>query len=371
MKIFFATNRDVGTSGAGVSLGNGIHGREGAFRVGEIDVEPAAGTWVVDPAGLSLSPETIEESVVEGRLVRNVVERGSDRLFASVREAALKEDTGDILILLHGAGHSLVSSLENMARCVELYSDPHEPLPADLSVGRVSPRRQMVPFALCYPTNGRANPVDYFLDRGDARLSGLALARTFVRLVKFVAALRRQDRRHIRIHLMAHSLGNFALRNAIQTIIRRPGMRPVRLFDSIFLLHADEDSDALFDPGKLAPLSRFTDRVAVYFDRSDKLTRLSDAVHVDRLGQKGPQRGRCLSELPCEVTAIDCGGATFDLRPDIQRHRHYFGARSVVDDIRQVIAGRPPHQVTGREPDPARPGFYRIVEGSAESVPPQ
>lgn len=371
MKVYFATNRKLERSASSVGFGNGVQPLPGAFMVGAVEVDHSAGAWVADTARMSLAPELVEESVQDGRPVRRVIRHGSESLFASMRDTALDPATGDILILLHGAGHTMTSSLETAARCAELYSDPQAPLPRDLTVGSVTPQQWMIPFALCYPTNGRGNPIDYFLDRDDALRSGLAIARTFGRLVQFVSRLRRQDRCDTRIHLLAHSLGNFALRNAVQSIVQRPDLKPARLFDTVLLLHADEDSDSLFDPEKLGPLPLFTKRIAIYFDRSDKLTRLSDAVHMDRLGQKGPQRGQEISGLACEVSAIDCSAATFDLVPDSQRHRHYFGARSVVQDIRQVLAGQDPHRVAGREADASRPGFYRIIEPEGAVAPPQ
>ncbi|MDF1733937.1 MAG: alpha/beta hydrolase [Minwuia sp.] len=356
MKVYFATNRGLLKRGGRPQFGNDPSTHPLEYRVGHITVAPGTDSWVAKSASLHVAPERTKPGTDQ----REFAMRGSEALFAELMEVTRDDATGDLLIVIHGAAHSFESSVEVGARCAELYSDPMEPLPDDAGVGRISPRKPMIPFVFSYPPNGRSNPLDYFQDRYDASVSGPAIARAYARLIDFVAKTRADDRCGKKIHLVVHSLGNFALRSAVQAISSSAVMRPVRLFDSAILVHADEDNDALKLDQKLRPLTRLADDVVVYYDRTDKLVRLSDSVHDDRLGQKGPVTSTPMTAPGCRISALDCEATEFDLAPDRQRHRHYIKNRAVVNDIRQVIAGRDPGAISGRKPQDGLPGFYRL-----------
>lgn len=356
MKVYFATNRELMKRGGRPRFGNDPSTHPLEYRVGHMTVSPDGEDWLADESSLHVAPERMKSGSEERIFER----RGSDSLFAELMETAQDDSSGDLLVIIHGAAHSFESSIEVGARCAELYSDPSGVLPDDAGVGRITSRQPMIPFVFSYPTNGRSNPLDYFQDRHDASVSGPAIARAYSRLIDFVAKVRADDRCGKKIHLLAHSLGNFALRSAIQAISSSAAMRPVRLFDTAILAHADEDNDALLQDLKLRPLTRFADDIVVYFDRTDKLVRLSDSVHEDRLGQKGPVASTVMTAPGCRISALDCEDTHFDLAPDRQRHRHYLKNRTVVNDIRQVLAGRNPDQVSGRRPVEGLSGFYKL-----------
>ncbi|MEM6489244.1 MAG: alpha/beta hydrolase [Pseudomonadota bacterium] len=229
----------------------------------------------------------------------------------------------------------------------ELYSDTDTPV---------------CPFFFSYPTNGASDPANYFADRDDATVSGIAMARAFGRLVSFLARMKTEERCQQRVHLLAHSLGNFATRKAVEAIFGNPAFRRIRLFDTVFLAHADDDEDTLADPGKMHSLTLLTDEIVVYYDRSDKLLRLSDAVHKDRLGQKGPNPLPGALVNGCSIAAVDCSAVSFDIRDDPQRHRHYLQSTAVVNDIRSVMRKEPP---AGRDPVDGREGFFRLSDATA------
>ena len=253
----------------------------------------------------------------------------------------IENGTSDILVFIHGAGNSFTDAAVTAALMAEHYSEPESPV---------------CPFFFSYPANGSPDPVNYFADRDDADLSGVAMARSFGKLVDFLVAGKIATNCGQRIHLLAHSLGNFALRKAVTTIATNPSYRSLRLFDTVFLAHADEDEDALAQADKLRHLTRLTDRFVVYYDRTDKLLRLSDAVHMNRLGQTGPDPfpGPVLNG--CEIAAVNCSATAFDVLPDNQRHWHYIRARAVIEDIRAVMRNRAP---PGRTPLDTK-GFFRL-----------
>ncbi len=316
MEVFFATNRDIN----GTKIRNGINESPALIRFGRV---------MIDDDGKATETEVFAErkrEITDGDMVRiDWAPRGSSTAFRRMLELARDPYTGDILIYLHGAAHSLDTAAEAAAQCARAYGMDNGAL---------------LPFIFSYPTNGLADPMNYLFDRDDAQASGPAMARAYGRLIDFVVALRMSDDALCgkRIHLLAHSLGAFALRQAIQGIIQLPTYRRIRLFDTVILAHADEDADCLASPVKLGPLAKFARRIVAYYDRTDKLLRLSDNLFAERLGQVGP-RGAGPSVLDdCEIMAVDCEHVDFDRVHDQQRHRHYLQSTRVIEDIRAVLS---------------------------------
>ena len=132
-------------------------------------------------------------------------------------------------------------------------------------------------FVFSWPSDGSLMPyIAYANDRADARTSGAALGRGLLKLGEFVrrvsdelgprvrsdlgrdaeTARRREELCAGRLHLMAHSMGAYALRHAVQGMRREIGDDLPRLFDEILLIAADEDADAFEHDHKLALLPR-------------------------------------------------------------------------------------------------------------------
>ena len=324
---YFATNRNRRDGG----FGNGFHhGDPKGIRLGTVELTKSNGSWKAGE--VKTFSERSRPASSDSRAKRQWSRLGSTTSFQTIRDAGIQDGTSDILVFIHGAGNSFTDAAVTAALMAEHYSEPGAPV---------------CPFFFSYPANGFSDPFNYFADRDDADLSGVAMARSFGKLVDFLVARKIATNCGQRIHLLAHSLGNFALRKAVTTIGTNPSYRSLRLFDTVFLAHADEDEDTLVRADKMRHLTRLTDRIVIYYDRTDKLLRLSDAVHMNRLGQTGPDPfpGPVLNG--CEIAAVDCSETAFDVSPDTQRHRHYIGAQAVIDDIRAVMRNKDP---SGRIP---------------------
>ena len=120
-----------------------------------------------------------------------------------------------------------------------------------------------------------------------------------------------------RLHLMAHSMGAYALRHAVQGMRKEVGDDLPRLFDEILLFAPDEDADAFEHDHKLALLPRLGRRVTVYHNREDIPLAISDLTkgNPDRLGADGPAHPHL---LPAKVTVVDC---THVVTTGFQEHR--------------------------------------------------
>ena len=209
-----------------------------------------------------------------------------------------------------------------------------------------------------WPSNGSVFPSwNYFSDRDDAEASGLAMARALRRFSGFLKQIRANDRAAIlkakragevpdqaelqqcerKVHIVAHSMGNWALRHAINKfVIANRGTTP-RLFDHAFLMAADEDEDALARRDKLASLLRLANHVHVYHASDDRALEISDRTkgNPDRLGAEGPPN---LDALPDRVTALDCADVS-DTVFYHGRHQYYRLRKEVIDDVVRTLRG--------------------------------
>ena len=337
LTAYFATNRNMTGSGYGIDF---YEGDPKLFRVGTVDVSKKRRGWKAGE--INTFDEQSQPTPSNARASQEWTVLGSSQSFEQIRHVGATDQVSNVLVYLHGAANTFGDAAETLALMAELYS---------------TPKSHVCPFFFTYPANGSSDPFNYFADRDDASLSGHAIARSYGRLIDFVAKRKLENRCHQRIHLIAHSLGNFALRKAVETIFTNPAYRRVRMFSSVILAAADDDDDTLDNPDKMRSLTELTDEIVVYFDTTDKLLRLSDAVHQDRLGQKGPNPFPGQFVNGCRISVVDCENAKFDIEDDRQRHRHFLRSKAVVKDIRSVIRGAEPK---GREPIPGRDGFFKL-----------
>jgi esterase/lipase superfamily enzyme len=202
----------------------------------------------------------------------------------------------------------------------------------------------------------------YKSDRDDARSSAKAVARALLFFLDYLRKLTADQMCQARLNLMAHSMGNYVLRNAVQAIISElGGKRLPRAFTNIFLMAADEDDDALSDPAKLARLPEMAEAVHVYFAASDRALTISDITkgNPDRLGSAGPHT---LTNLPQKITLIDCDQVCQTTLAEAN-HQYYRKRPEVVADVGAVLDGVRPEDIAGRTWVPARGAFVIAAKG--------
>ena len=352
IEVFFATNRDVDGTDAEPIFGNRFNAQgPDAFRVGRGEAERSKGVY--HTRSIELFPETLAADQPEIL--------GSRRAFADLREQMRKEQR-DALLLIHGFASTVAGALERGAELRKEYLiDGKEP----------------IVFVFCWPSDGVTTPPrKYHDDRLDAKLSGPAMARALLRLIEFLRGAPGGSVRgergltagegaacDQRIHLVAHSMGNYALRWAVQELRERlaTDLLPA-IFDNVFLMCADEDDDALEDPAKLAPLARLGRAVHVYHSHNDRALEISDLSkgNPNRLGARGPRR---LEVLDARINVVDCQLVDWT-EPEHGRHQYYRLRREVSLDVRQVLAGVPPELVKGRRAT-GSPRSWQILTGRA------
>ena len=257
----------------------------------------------------------------------------------------------DTVLFIHGFNYSFHEALIDAARLKRTYETSECPYTF---------------FVFSWPSDGSLMPyIAYANDRADARTSGIALGRGLLKLGTYVqrvsdelgprvrsdlgrdpeTARQRQELCRGRLHLMAHSMGAYALRHAVQGMRKEIGDDLPRLFDEILLFAPDEDADAFEHDHKLALLPRLARRVTVYHNREDIPLAISDLTkgNPDRLGADGPTHPH---NLPAKVSVVDC---TDVATTGFQEHRYHKEEKPVIHDIQAVLCVQKSDNIGNRQ----------------------
>lgn len=357
MQVFFATNRNMISDEDGCADQKpavdgprfGIHPAD--FRVGTANVkikerEQVRGTKVNDEANF-VSAQLAEETYDSG--TGEFTKKGSATLFRTLMTALGEFNDGhtesgrrrSALVFIPGFAYSFRASIERGALLAHLYStDAHE----------------LVPFVFSWPSDGTVW-FAYDDDRRDARLSGEAAGRAYRTFVRHLIRQRRDGKCISATFLIAHSMGAYALRHAVEWVIKKPE-EVVQLFDVVVLPAADEDRDALGREEQLLPLSRLTDEVVVYSNRRDKPLKYAD--NPPRMGHRGPPQGT-EEQFGAPVTVVRCEDVDCS-EEDGTRHQYYRMSPEVVRDITAALSGE---QVDGT----LFPNRVALDDGSCRLIP--
>ncbi len=316
VKVYFATNRNRNSDNFGADFSAaGL----ASLRFGQAEVSGDN----LDKYVVQVAPEKLAGDSGGSTLGSLSVFEHARRKMASVGR--------DTVVFIHGYNVSFKEALTAAARL-------------KLNLGRDAggPGVNVVLFS--WPSDGSMMPfLAYANDRQDAAASGPAFARGFLKLADFLYGSTPQEACTQRIHLVAHSMGNYVLRHAVREIEAQSSGQSPRIFDQVFLMAADEDDDAFEHDHKLGLLPRLAKRVNVYFNNEDRAMAVSDKTkgNPDRLGDDGPRVPR---GIPGKVSLIDCtqviGG--------VVEHSYYLDSPRFVADMQRVLVGTPSDCIGGR-----------------------
>jgi len=312
IRVFFVTNRDYQPDNKLAVFGShfnpdGVAG----LRFGYADYE-ADGP----------NPTLTGVTVYEDKKGAEDKTPGSQNLLGDLHKVMAGEKN-DTMVFIHGFNVSFREALDAAATLV-----------AQVQVGQ---GRQLNMVLFSWPSDGKKVPwMSYYSDREDGRASGPALARAYLMLQEFVAKLGEKEHCQRNLHLLAHSMGAYVLRNGLQAILAKDPNKLTRLFDQILLAAPDEDDDTFETDQKFRLLPRLGRRVTVYFNRNDRALLISDKTksNPDRLGSDGP---RLIDLIPKKVVLVDCRNVA--MRGDkVAGHSYYINNTAMTDDIGRVLA---------------------------------
>lgn len=327
MRIYFATNRNPDDPQHPTDFGehfspNGLTD----LRFGWADVDDRQ----LDRYTLTVADEHLDVGLDNARANDLSGQKlGSRAVFEAVRAEMLAQKR-DCVISIHGFDYTFAEAIRRTAEIKRFYADA-----------------PMVYMLFTWPSDGSLLPFKaYASDRDDARASGVALGRGLQKFASFLHGTRPQDYCGQSVHLFAHSMGNYALRWALQGIRSSTGSQLRRLLDQVLLFAADEDDDAFEHDYKFLNLPDMARRVTVYHNPGDKALVVSDTTkgNPDRLGAGGPRNARA---LPDKVSVVNCE-PVLRLRDDPSGHQYYRLDPTVRQDVLSVLAGTDPHAVRTR-----------------------
>ena len=364
-EIFFATNRDVKfiTSKSGNNFGKRFH-EDGPqmFRLGKSTVTRKGDP--LDDDNWKVGQTKIYEEILDDSLPGGA-KLGSQQMFDELR-GILKEKNKDVILYLHGFANDFPNTARRSAALQHLYGNQG---------------KDAIVVAFSWPSNGTVvGSYNYHSDRDDASLSGVAMARALMKMVEFLSELRKADRQVLldaqregrvpteeelnqcnrSIHVVAHSMGNWALRHALNRFAELNDGRVPRVVDHAFLMAADDDADTLSLGHKMGKLLQLANYIHVYHARDDIALQVSDKTkgNPDRLGSHGPENLDLLDE---RVLAYDCNGVSFT-EVSHGRHQYYRLRKEVISNVVATMKGVPPEKRKNLEP--IRPGrHWRVIDG--------
>jgi esterase/lipase superfamily enzyme len=334
--IFFATNRKL-ISEKQAEFSDGFDERLDELRFGRIEFEGAnlfkQDVGAIAAKGrITVAPEKLSKHDADHSQL------GSKTVFTDVQ--AVMRGVGDLLVFLHGYNHTF---REAAARAVQLQQ------------WLASGGHELALMMFAWPSAGAGvAPRTYSDDRQRAKCSGLAFGRALLKATDFIRGTARKERCGGRIHLLAHSMGNWAVTGAIQAMRTYVGDNIPPLFDEVLLVAADEDNDTLASSKKMAPILRGSRRVTVYYNQQDLALKASDVAmgNPDRLGRSGPVAS---ADLSSKITSVNVSPTiVWDAKgrdawtKDETGHQYYRNNTVVRRDMLQVLAGTLDEDIEGR-----------------------
>jgi esterase/lipase superfamily enzyme len=311
------------------------------------------------------------------------VKLGSLAMFSDLQSDMQKGR--DVLVLIHGFNVSWEEAVGTAAAFEAMVNR------AERAGEEVQPVRVIL---FTWPSDGQALPwVSYKSDRSDARSAAGAVGRAMLKLRDFLHQLGRDVRlkrvaedstrdllraagvtresevaRAVaqaeatelcgqKIHLLAHSMGNYVLQHALDRLRDfSPGNTLPRMFDHVFLAAPDVDDTVLEHGQPMEQVHQIGNAVAIYHNPNDTALRISDTTkgNPDRLGQRGAARPQALHQ---KIYQVDCSAIVSGLT----QHSYYTNG-SIAVDIRKALQGQlPDSAVRGlRQLGPA-PNMFAFV----------
>jgi esterase/lipase superfamily enzyme len=313
VRVYYGTNRaPSGDLKPARFYGNA----RGELQYGYLDVTIPQ---VHQEAQLETQPRWIEytlstdKATMRGHyvLLDKVVPLPKDEFARSLHQQVNDTRSKDVFIFVHGFNNSFEDSARRVAQ-----------LAYDLDFDGT-------PMLYSWPS--QASATAYAVDEATVGISGRRMADFLETVVTQSGAQR--------IHLIAHSMGNRALIEALQTYLaRRAPENRQHIFGQIVLTAPDVDRDYFTDA--IQSLTGSAERVTLYASDNDYALRSSQLIH-------GAPRAGTAGDVIVKLTGLD--SIDMSAVPADALGHSYFAANSgaIFDMFRLLWRGEPPPQRCG------------------------
>ncbi len=244
-------------------------------------------------------------------LLQDVVPLRGQAFVTALRRQIAAAPSRDVFVFVHGFN----SSFEDAARRTAQ-------LAYDLDFDGT-------PMMYSWPS--QASTTAYTVDEAAVGISGRKMAQFLETVVAQSGAGR--------IHLIAHSMGNRALLESLQTYLaKQPSSKPKKVFGQIVFTAPDVDRDYFVDA--IQPLKAVAERVTLYASNNDLALKTSQTIHgAPRAGLSGAN----IIMVP-GLDSIDMSA----IKADLLGHNYYAAdAGAIYDLFRLLWRGDPPPQRCG------------------------
>ena len=223
-----------------------------------------------------------------------------DEFWSAAQSDLERATSNDVMLFVHGYNVAFDDAIYRTAQ-----------LAFDLKVAGI-------PFLYSWPSDGRT--LRYVGDKDNSVASVPSFKRFLVELSRRSGAER--------VHVIAHSMGNLALVQALSQLQRELGPSAPHFRQVIM---AAPDVDRRMFEGIAAEVQLSTDRITLYAASNDRALGASERLHGDpRIGDASPMYVRA------GIDAIDASA----MIKGFLRHS-YFAESALLTDIAQLIAGTP------------------------------
>jgi len=321
VRVFYGTNR----APTGQARPAAFYGKErGDLRFGYVDVSiPEVHREGELETQSRWSIFTLTEDATEQRhryvLTQKVAPLSRAGFVSALRQQVAASTIKDVFIFVHGFNSSFDDAARRTAQ-----------LAYDMDFDGV-------PMMYSWPS--QASTTSYTVDEAVVGISGL-------RMAEFLDAVVAQSGAQ-RVHLIAHSMGNRTLVEALQAYrSQHAELRGRRVFGQIVFTAPDMDRDYFLET--VTGLQGYADRVTLYASNNDLALKTSQKIHgAPRAGLAG------LGIVTAKgLDTIDMSG----IKADMLGHNYYAAdAGAIYDLFRLLWRGEPPPQRCGMS-DQARSG---------------
>jgi esterase/lipase superfamily enzyme len=260
-------------------------------------------------------------------ILTNVEESGKEEFARSLRESIQHYARRQVLVFVHGFNVTFADAVFRTAQ-----------IAADLNF-------HGAPVLFSWPSKGTLHPLGYTHDETQARWA-LPDLRAFLELIA-------EQSGADAIHLLAHSMGNRAMTEALCQIAASTAKRSRAPFNELMLTAPDIDADTFVRDIAPAMLPASA-RVTLYASSNDRALAFSKTVHgYPRAGESGDALVLVEGIDTIDVSAVDT---------NFVGHFYYGDNRSVLSDLFNLIQGQAAERRFGLRPRKKNDRSYWVFQ---------
>lgn len=307
IRVFYGTNR----AASGSTEPAKFYGSDrGALQFGLCDVSIPPNHKTGELEAPSIWRLEFSENEKKHVILRSVEPTDGDRFLKELRSTISSSDGQEAFVFVHGYNVTFSDAARRTAQ-----------IAYDL-------RFNGAPIMFSWPAQGEFE--DYTIDENSATWAAPQVTE-FLEAVALSCGAKR-------IHLIAHSMGNRIVAQALEKMVREPSFGAVPEFNQVVLTAPDIDAEVF--RRDIAPrIVQAAQRIVIYASSNDRALMASKKVHgYPRLGQAGEHLS-LFPKLPKieVVDASDADTSWFGLR-----HSYYATSDLVLTDLRRVFTGLEP-----------------------------